>query len=114
MVSVDPGLVPQMAPDQIAELVIEQIHQMEEIAGQVLRPPRVLSMTATTAAGVSRLEPNAGRPDNLAADDIQWLVRAEGTFTTLRGRVGANLPVVATGFFVVSDATGDIVGFGFP
>jgi hypothetical protein len=49
-----------------------------------------------------------GRPS------IVWVVRAQGTFTTLRGRLGAKLPIAMTGYYVIADLDGSITDFGFP
>jgi len=113
IVSIDPGLAPRMTPYGVAHEVMNRIKAMEQMAGRVAAPPRIVSMTATSAAGISRLEPNAGS-GQLPAGGIAWLVRAEGTFTTNRYPPGAEPPVATSGFYVLSDADGSVMSFGFP
>lgn len=113
VVRVEPGLLPRMTADQVAEVAVRQLRQMEKSAGRTAAPARVLSMTATTAEGVVRLEPAAGQ-DSLLTAGIVWLVRAEGTFTNNRTPPGAESLVAPSGYFIISDADGGIVGSGFP
>jgi hypothetical protein len=113
LVHIDGGITPRMTPDQVAATAIERIHAMEQTVGHAAKPPRILSMTATTAAGVARLEPNLGLGQP-AAPGVQWLVRAEGTFTNIRTPPGAKPAVASSGYFVISDADGGVLGFGFP
>jgi hypothetical protein len=95
-ISIDAGLTPRLTPDEVATQVIHRIHAMEDWVGQVTKPPRVVSIQARAVDG-----------------GIQWTVRAEGTFTSGRPRVSP-LPVAASGYFVISDADGTVLGFGFP
>jgi hypothetical protein len=69
---------------------------MEDWVGQVAKPPRIVSIQARAVGS-----------------GIQWTVRAEGTFTSGRPRVSP-VPVAASGYFVISDADGTVLGFGFP
>lgn len=113
VVSIDRGLSPRMRPEQVAAIVINQIHGMERLAGRVVVAPRILRITATSAAAVSRLEPGAGEPGQPELG-IEWVVRAEGTFTTNRGPVSGAASVAGSGFFQISDGDGSVVGMGFP
>lgn len=113
VVVIEAGLTPRMRPDDVAAIAFRQIAAMESMAGRVVAAPRIWRLTATTAAGIVRLEPGAGQGDPMP-EGINWLVRAEGTFTTNRGPVGGAAGVAASGFFIISDANGDILGFGYP
>jgi hypothetical protein len=113
VIKIEGGLTPRMTVDEVEAAVLRQIHAMEEIAGTVVRPPAILSVTATTAAGVATLEPGSGQQEPPALG-IQWLVRAEGTFTNNRTPPGGSPMIAATGFFIIDDATGLTIGFGFP
>lgn len=112
VVRIEPGVSPRMTPDQVGTVAVEQIHEMERAVGHVAKPARIISVTATTAAGVARLEPDSGQGPPLAG--VEWLVRAEGTFTNNRTPPGAEPMVATSGYFVISDADGGVVGFGFP
>jgi hypothetical protein len=113
VVRIEEGVSPRLAPDEVANLVIERVHHMEQAVGRAATPARILSMTATTAAGIARLEPHAGQ-GQAPAPGVQWLVRAEGTFVNNRTPPGAEPMVATSGYFVISDADGSILGFGFP
>jgi hypothetical protein len=93
LVTIEAGITPRMTPEQVEAIVIAQIHSMEAMVGHVVRPARILTVTAV-----------AGR----------WLVRAEGTFTTNRYPPGASPGVAATGHFTIDDADGGVIEFGYP
>ncbi|MEW6224564.1 MAG: hypothetical protein AB1627_08025 [Chloroflexota bacterium] len=113
VVRIEEGVSPRMSPDEVSDLAIERVHEMEQAIGRAATPPRILSVTATTAAGIARLEPRAGQ-GRAPAPGIQWLVRAEGTFVNNRTPPGAEPMVATSGYFVIADADGSILGFGFP
>jgi hypothetical protein len=113
VVRIDEGISPRMTPDQVSTVVIDHIHEMEQTAGSVAKPARVVSMSATTATGVALLEPDSGQGQQ-PQPGIQWLVRAEGTFTNNRAPTDAARMISTTGYFVISDADGSTIGFGFP
>ena len=110
---VSPGLAPRMTARQVSERVLALIHRNEEIAGRVMMPPRVLSLTATTGAGIAAIEPAAGQHEPVL-QGIVWVVRAEGTFTTNRGPNRGVPPTATTGFYVLADVDGSVISFGFP
>jgi hypothetical protein len=95
-ISIAAGLIPRLTPEEVAEQVVDRIHSMEREVGQIVKPPRILAIRATAAEG-----------------GIVWRVEAEGTFTSGRPRVSPP-PVAASGYFVISDADGMVIGFGFP
>lgn len=113
VVVIEPGLHPKMQPDQVAAIVLHDIANMEKTAGTVLAAPRILRITATTAGGVARLEPGSGVGDPMPAG-IQWLVRAEGTFMSNRGPVNGAAGAAASGFYVIDDANGEVISWGYP
>jgi len=113
VIRTEQGVAPRMAPDLVESIALQHIRGMEQAVGHVAKPARIISMTATTAVGVARLEPGAGGGQPSAAG-VEWLVRAEGTFTNERTPPGAAPMVATSGFFVISDADGSLVGFGFP
>lgn len=113
VIKIDAGLTPRMSAEQVEAVALNEIHAMESMVGAAVRAPRIVTITATTNSGVEKLEPGSGHGDPPALG-IQWLVRAEGTFTNNRTPPGANPMVAATGFFIIGDADGGIVGFGFP
>jgi hypothetical protein len=98
VVVVPPGLTPRMTPEQVSQQVIERIHEMEAQAGRVVATPKVLRIAATTRVGVG----------------IVWRVTAEGTFTTNHGPLGVAPPVAGSGHWVIADADGGVLEFGFP
>jgi hypothetical protein len=112
VVRIEEGVSPRMSPNEVSDLVIERLQAMEQAVGHAATPPRILSMTATTAAGIARLEPHAGQ-GQAPAPGIEWLVRAEGTFVNNRTPPVAEPMVATSGYFVISDADGSILGFGF-
>ena len=103
VVTIPAGLRPRMTAAQVEQLVLEQIHGMEGIAGVVLRAPRVLKITAI-----------AGGPAASGFDGVTWQVDAQGTCATSHGRGPATIPPAPTCTFEISDADGMISGFGFP
>lgn len=106
------GLTPRMTPEQVAGEVLALISQMEEEAGSVARPARIVSITATRAENVGRLEPALGL-EQPPPQGIRWLVRAEGTFVARSYPAGvAPPPAGEFGFVVVDDSTGNVVAYG--
>jgi hypothetical protein len=95
-ISIAAGITPRLTAAEVAELAVDRIHSMERTVGQVVKPPRVLAIRATGVEG-----------------GIEWRVDAEGTFTSGRPRVSPP-PVAASGYFIISDADGMVIGFGFP
>lgn len=88
-----------MTPDEVISIVFAQIHMMERQVGRVAKAPRIITLWAQAA-------PTEG---------IEWHAQAEGTFTSVRmGRQSSTLPVATTGHFLISDADGMVIGWGFP
>jgi hypothetical protein len=78
--------------------------------------PKVLKMTVLRMSDVASVESGAGAPsaDSPDAGTVVWAVRAEGTFVGLRVPPGAKPIVGSTGYFILDDATGEILGMGTP
>jgi hypothetical protein len=113
VVTIEAGLTPRMTPEEVEAVAIQQIHLMEGMVVAAVQPPKILAITATTASGVETLEPGSGHQAP-PVPGIQWLVRAEGTFTNDRGPSGASQAIAPTGYFVIDDADGGVIGYGFP
>lgn len=75
-VTIPAGLRPRMTPAEVEQFALGHIQAMERIAGVVLRPARVLRITAI-----------AGGAAAPGFDGVTWRVDAEGTFARNRGRV---------------------------
>ena len=95
---VERGLVPRMTPDAVAARAMDSLLTMERMAGQVVKEPRILSIRAS------------GREER-----IEWEVRAEGTFVVTRpGLAARRPPPMGSGYFLISDADGSVIGYGRP
>ncbi len=116
-ISVDPGIQARMAPAEVAAIVFDHIHADERLLGRVVSPVGIVRMTVTRSSRVGAVEPEAGKPGPGApgANDVVWVVRALGTFTSQRAADGGKpLPEAGSGFYVITDADGTIAAFGFP
>ncbi|HEY3548959.1 MAG TPA: hypothetical protein VGK17_23035 [Propionicimonas sp.] len=84
--------------------------------GGTTSPAKVTGMTVLSMSDVSAVEPGAGGPVDGSPDAATtvWVVRAEGSFVGLRVPPGAKPIHSTTGYFIVDDATGEIVGMGMP
>jgi hypothetical protein len=71
---------------------VRQVGAMKATVGWEVRQARILTVTATAG--------------------IRWRVQAEGTFTSNRPR--GSPAVAATGYFVLNDADGGVIEFGYP
>jgi hypothetical protein len=101
-----------MSPTAVADKVLAQLASM----GTPVSNARILSMTVTTGANAADYEAGSGRPgpDSPEAKAVVWVVRAEGSFVGLRVPPGAKPITSSTGYFIIDDATGDVVGMGMP
>jgi hypothetical protein len=94
VVTIDPAASPRLRVDQVEAIALVQIHGMEQAVGYVVRPAHIVSVSATTGG--------------------RWRVVAEGTFTNTRTPPRASPGVASSGYFVIDDATGGVIGFGYP
>jgi hypothetical protein len=95
----------------VADQVVGLIHDSEASLGRTLAPIRIIRVTAIDSNRVAEVEPGAGVEVGPPPTTV-WVVRAEGTFTSNRPRNG---PIsAASGYYVISDKDGSVIGFGFP
>jgi hypothetical protein len=114
-IALPPGVTPHTAPARIEALTIKIIHDMEVQAECVAAQPRVLRMTLADVADIPQIEPNSPLQVGFRHGLFAWIVRAEGTFTTRRGRrVGVPRPCVGSGYIVYLDRDATVLGMGFP
>lgn len=101
-----------MSSTAVADKVIARLVSMGSPGSQA----RIVKMTVTTGADAVRYETRAGRPpaNSRDASAVVWVVRAEGAFVGLRIPPGADPIVSPTGYFIVDDATGEIIEMGMP
>jgi hypothetical protein len=104
-VSIASGVEPRMTPAEAVAVVRER-----------LGPAATVTSLRGLARGsdVARFEPAAGRP--LGAENIGpvWLVRANGRFVGGHGPPGSAPVEADSGYYVVSDADGGVLGMGLP
>jgi hypothetical protein len=106
------GVQPTMSADAIAKVVTTQLEANEKLAGTRIATIQILEMTATTGDRIHAFEPQAGDTGPAMTGTV-WVVRARGTFFNPAGVDPASM-VVGSGYFVVADADGQIVGSGTP
>lgn len=77
---------------------------------------KVLSINPVSRSDADRVEPRLGAidPENPDAGRLVWIVRAEGAFFGGRVPPGAKPIVGTTGYIVIDDETGLVVGMGTP
>ncbi len=97
---------------QVATTITARLTEM----GGATSPATVKSMTVVPMSELAAVESGAGAPVDGSPDAAAtvWVVRAEGAFVGLRVPPGAKPIHSATGYFIVDDATGDIIGMGMP
>ena len=113
-VSIPPGVTPHTAPARIESMTLDLIHDMEEQASCRAAEPRVVRMTLTEVADLPLLEPAAGFQVGIRRGLFAWVVHAEGTFTTRRGRRDRPRPCVRSGYVLFLDRDATVMGMGFP
>lgn len=79
-------------------------------------PGAVTKMTVALMSDLPSIEPTAGSPAEGSpdGDSTVWIVRASGSFVGLRVPPGAKPIAADSGYFLVDDKTGEIVGMGMP
>lgn len=103
--------------ERIAPVARAQMEQMERIAGRQVAEPEVQEVILTTAAEVGRevdFDTNSSSADLESRDRLVRLVRARGTFVGQRIPPGVKPIESSSGFLVVDDDTGDVLGMGMP
>jgi hypothetical protein len=78
--------------------------------------PRIDSMVVLRLSDLPSVTRSAGAPDAGSPDaqSIVWFVRAHGTFVGLHTPPGIQPAVASTGYFIIDDASGTVVGMGLP
>jgi hypothetical protein len=111
-VSIAPGLTPRLGSADAAKLAQSNIALMaRSVAAN--ETSTVTKIMAVRGDQIDAAQPGAGSATGDQADDIYWIVRASGTFVARRGPAGGDR-VYPSGYILISDATGDVVGFGMP
>ena len=115
------GVVPTRTEADILKITTSHIDRMAESALNVgLHPApsgsRIQSVAAAMWSDIEAYEsgasaPEVGSPD---ASRILWVVRAEGSFLVLRTPPGAEPFVGKSGYLLIDDETGMIMGLGTP
>jgi hypothetical protein len=122
------AIVPSLAaidvrrtPEEVTSIALALIERMEAQAeaidpGHATKPQRVLTVESTTRGEAAKVEPNIGVPTEGTpeADRVVWVVRAEGTFVGDRVPPGKKPMIGTSGFIVIDDASGEIIGLGMP
>lgn len=112
-VAVENGLTLTRSADDMATSGNNLLQMMAQQAvdnGITPKPGRVVMVSAVSRSNVGTVEPRL--VGTLDVGGAVWVVRAEGTFISLRGK---GKPVVAdSGYFVFDDASGEPLAFGMP
>jgi hypothetical protein len=112
-ISIASGVEPRLTPTEAIAIAQNDIALMARSVGAA-ESSTVLKATAARGADVDSVEPGAGTAEGEQAESVYWVVRARGTFVGARGPAGSSDRVAATGYIVIDDATGDVVGMGLP
>lgn len=115
--SVALGLVPEMTADELASVVTALLTSTRErnaprFDGVAIDIISVEAMTLHDAMSRNGAEAGEGDADGMGMDRPVWLVTANGPFLSQRGR-GPDPLVGTSGFYVIEDATGEILASGF-
>jgi hypothetical protein len=106
---------PHLQQAQVESLVLQRLGQIAKTT-DTGTASTIRGMVALKASDLGSVEPDAGAAPagSSAGDSVLWVVRATGTFVGDRVPPGAKPIVESTGYFVVDDSTGEIVGMGMP
>jgi hypothetical protein len=104
---------PRMGAEAVAELARVQLRRME-LAAPARVAIEIVDVNAVPASNIQDVEPRAKVEEspNLAPDRTLWLVHANGPFISFRG-LAAGPRTGTSGWFIIDDATGDVVGMSF-
>ena len=127
--------VPSLAPTSTADIApepVDPIRTEAEVTGIATKhmarlaaaaselgltpvPTQLETVIATRWADVSAYEPRVGAPDSDSPEGagVVWVARGEGTFLVSRGR-SQEPRVGSTGYLLIDDETGEIMGMGTP
>lgn len=101
-----------LTANEVASIVMSRLGAMGTPAGT----GQIIRMTVIPMAILGSVEPSAGSPPSGApdAEDVVWVVRAQGHFVGLRVPPGAQPITASTGYVLVDDASGETIGMGMP
>jgi hypothetical protein len=111
-VTIDPGLRPVMSASDAIRVAQSEIALM---AGDVGRNPAstISSARALRGSDITSAEPDGPIFTGDQALRTYWLIRGSGTFVPEFGRSNPKR-VYGTGYLIIDDASGEIVGTGMP
>ncbi|MGH2455498.1 MAG: hypothetical protein ACRDHD_04495 [Candidatus Limnocylindria bacterium] len=114
LVSIPASMAVRLTPAKVVEIATGRLDSMETMTNPDKQTRRdLISVSASLGTNVPEI---VGRPEGVETGTegrVYWVVRAEGTFTTFRGRLRE--PIVATsGYILIDDGTGLVVGMGWP
>lgn len=119
--SLPSGVVPTRAEADIREIATSDLNRMAESAqkmGLEQAPDglKIQSVSATRWIDVVTQESRAGAPEIGSADALRivWVVRGEGSFLVMRTPPGGEPFVGKSGYLLIDDETGTILGMGTP
>lgn len=119
--SLPTGVVPTRAETDIREIATSHLSRMAESAQKMglERAPDGLTIQSVAAARWSDVvahEPRAAAAEIGSAEAMQivWVVRAEGSFLVMRTPPGREPFVGKSGYLLIDDDTGTILGMGTP
>jgi hypothetical protein len=103
----------KMTEAAVAEIVRSKLAMMEDqAAANDLAPSgKAAAVTQIVAAEPGKLHDIEPRAAGMETVGNAWVVRAEGTFVNSRG---LKQRVWSSGYFIIDDANGDVVGMGMP
>jgi hypothetical protein len=114
ILDLDLALTPRMTADEAVVVAMTSLAAMARGAANANLAtsvdPRIIKVSLRRASDARSVESSsAGDP---TAKGLVWIVRAEGTFLTNRGLGPPR--VWPSGYFIIDDATGGILGDGMP
>jgi hypothetical protein len=112
-VTIAQGVQPRLTSDAAIALAANQIALMARSLGAA-ETSQISSANAVRGGDLTSVEPGAGSPEGAAANAIFWIVRGRGTFVGRFSPSGTGPFVGATGYVIIDDATGEVVGMGLP
>jgi hypothetical protein len=109
------SLAPRMDPAGVANLAQARLQEMAadaQAAGLRVSGGSIQKVILARNDELGAVEPRAAGGEG-SPDRLLWVVRATGTFVTNRGPIGGTRSF-ASGYFLIDDATGEIIGMGMP
>lgn len=107
--------------EEIGAIALAALQRMSDRASDLAPDiatiaPRVVKAVFTSRGEAAKIEPGIGAPDPGTPEAARrvWVVRAEGRFVGDRVPPGADPVIGRTGYLVIDDATGEIIGMGMP